>query len=109
MASDQTKSAKAATVKASTAKVTSDKPVKASQKAAKAAAPKPNVFERLMKYFRDVRVEMRRVVWPSREEVIQSSIVVVVALVFFIFYVLIWDTASEYVFITLPTMLFGGK
>ena len=109
MASDQTKSAKAATLKASTAKVTTDKPAKVSQKAAKAAAPKPNVFERLMKYFRDVRVEMRRVVWPSREEVIQSSIVVVVALVFFIFYVLIWDTASEYVFITLPTMLFGGK
>jgi preprotein translocase subunit SecE len=112
MASDQTmpaKSAKTTSAKGGAAKSTSDKPAKASTKVSKAAAPKPNVFERLMKYFRDVRTEMRRVVWPSREEVIQSSVVVVVALVFFIFYVLIWDTASEYIFITLPTMLFGGK
>ena len=109
MASDQTKSAKSAAGKALPAKAAAEKPAKPSQKSMKAAAPQLNVFQRLMKYFRDVRVEMRRVVWPSREEVIQSSIVVVVALVFFIFYVLIWDTASEYVFITLPTMLFGGK
>ena len=108
MASDQTKSAKAVSGKAAVAK-SGDKPVKASSKPSKASAPKPNVFEQLMKYFRDVRVEMRRVVWPNREEVIQSSVVVVVALVFFIFYVLIWDTASEYLFITLPSMLFGGK
>jgi len=104
MAIDQTKSAKSAAGKAS-----SDRPAKASQKSSKAAAPKPNVFERMMKYFRDVRVEMRRVVWPNREEVIQSSVVVVVALAFFIVYMLFWDTISEFIFITLPTQLFGGK
>ena len=104
MASDQTKSAKAAALKA-----TSDKPAKSSPKMSKAASSPPNVFQRLAKYFRDVRSEMRRVVWPTREEVIQSSVVVVVALAFFICYMLIWDTASELLFIDLPTRLFGGK
>ena len=110
MASDSTKSAKAATGKEAAAKG-ADKPVKAPKpsKPSKASAPAPGFFERIGKYFRDVRVEMRRVVWPSREEVIQSSVVVVVALVFFIVYVLIWDIASEWVFIDLPIRLFGGK
>ena len=107
MASDQSKAASAASGKAA-----SDKPAKSSpkpSKPSKAAPAKPNIFERVAKYFRDVRVEMRRVVWPDREEVVQSSIVVVVALVFFIGYVLIWDVASEWVFISLPIQLFGGK
>ncbi len=103
MASDQTKTAKGAD-KASAK--SGAKPVKASA-GKPAKAEKPNLFERIAKYFRDVRVEMQRVVWPGREEIIQSSLVVVVALFFFIIYVVIWDSLSQYLFITLPSLLSG--
>jgi preprotein translocase subunit SecE len=105
MATDQTRTAKGGKqVKASPA----PKPAKASApKPAKAAPAKPSVFERLSKYFRDVRVEMQRVVWPDREEVIQSSLVVVVALAFFIVYVFLWDNVSQFLFITLPGIISG--
>lgn len=45
---------------------------------------KPNVFARLAQYFRDVRSEMKRVVWPQRPEIINSSMVVLVTLIFFV-------------------------
>jgi preprotein translocase subunit SecE len=56
-------------------------------------ADKPGFFARPMQYFRDVRSEMKRVVWPQRPEVINSSIVVIVTLAFFIVFTLIVDTA----------------
>jgi preprotein translocase subunit SecE len=59
------------------------KPVKAS-KSGNGKPSKPNVFARLGQYFRDVRSEMKRVVWPHRPEVINSSMVVIVTLLFFI-------------------------
>ncbi len=65
------------------------------QKASKQpkAAGKPNIFARLGQYLRDVRSEMRRVVWPGRQEVINSSLVVIVALVFFALFTLVVDSA----------------
>jgi preprotein translocase subunit SecE len=47
-------------------------------------AAKPHVGQRLMRYFGDVRAEMRRVVWPSRAEIISSSWIVVITLAIFI-------------------------
>ena len=46
-------------------------------------ASKPNVFQRLSKYFSDVRAELKRVVWPTRPEVVNSSVVVIITLIFF--------------------------
>ena len=71
-------------------KQASDKPVKQ----AKANKPeKPGMFARLGNYFRDVRSEMRRVVWPTRSEVLNSSVVVVTTLLFFIVFI----TAVDFV------------
>jgi preprotein translocase subunit SecE len=111
MATDQTKPAKAADkpTKATAAKPAKASSPKAPPKPSKAVQAKPNVFERIMKYFRDVRVEMQRVVWPDREEVIQSSLVVVVALAFFVVYVFAWDYVSQFLFITLPAMISGTR
>ncbi len=67
------------------------KPAK-TQKAKASKPAKPNVFARLAQYFRDVRSEMKRVVWPQRPEVINSSIVVVVTLVFFVAFTFIVDS-----------------
>ncbi|MDZ4170014.1 MAG: preprotein translocase subunit SecE [Coriobacteriia bacterium] len=64
-------------------------------KPAKAKSPKadkPNLFARLAQYLRDVRSEMKRVVWPDRPEVINSSLVVVVTLLFFVAFTFILDS-----------------
>jgi preprotein translocase subunit SecE len=47
-------------------------------------AAKPSALKRLVRYFNDVKAEMRRVVWPSRTEIINSSWIVVVTLAIFI-------------------------
>lgn len=67
------------------------KPSKAG-KAAKSGKPsRPNIFVRLGSYFRDVRSEMKRVVWPGRPEVLNSSLVVITALVFFSLFIALTD------------------
>jgi preprotein translocase subunit SecE len=55
------------------------------------AARKPNVFQRLSKYFADVRAEFKRVVWPTRPEVVNSSVVVIITLVFFTLFTFLVD------------------
>jgi preprotein translocase subunit SecE len=67
-----------------------------SAKPAKSSKPtKPNVFVRLTGYFRDVRSEMKRVVWPNRSEVINSSVVVVTTLIFFTLFITLTDLVVQ--------------
>ncbi len=74
----------------------SDKPVKTG-KPGKAPAPaKPSAWARLVSYFKDVRAEMKRVVWPTRAEVRSMWVVVIVALLFFIAYIALTDTIVVY-------------
>jgi preprotein translocase subunit SecE len=44
---------------------------------------KPSVFSRIKSYFHNVRLEIKRSTWPTRHEVLNMSIIVVVALLFF--------------------------
>lgn len=59
----------------------------AKDKTAEKAKPKKERF----KFLKDVRSEMKRVTWPSRQEVLRWSVVVVVALLFFGIYVAVLD------------------
>ena len=53
----------------------------------KAAKPKKKRFQ----FLRDVKAEMKRVTWPSRQDVLRWSVVVVAALLFFGVYVAVLD------------------
>ncbi len=65
------------------------KKAEASKAVAKAEKnKKPGFFKRIGNWFGDVKTEMRRVTWPSKEELSQYSVAVIVMLV--IFGVLIW-------------------
>ena len=66
-----------------------------------AKAAKPNVFARLSRYLSDVRAEMRRVVWPSRKEVINSSGIVITTLIIFVILILIYDQIALFIVNTL--------
>jgi preprotein translocase subunit SecE len=68
----------------------------------KGGAPKkPGVFARFGKYLKDVRTELRRVSWPSRNDVVNSSIIVIVTLVFFMAFTFVIDNIASFVFIDL--------
>lgn len=61
--------------------------------APKDAPAKAGIFARLRSYLHDVRLELKRVVWPSRPEILNSSVVVIITLVFFIAFIYLVDTA----------------
>jgi preprotein translocase subunit SecE len=56
------------------------KPSKASAKPSRAAA-KPSERKGIAKFVHDVRIEMKKVTWPTRKDLTQSTIVVIVAVV----------------------------
>lgn len=58
-----------------------------------ATAKKPNIVRRVVDYLRDVRVEMRRVVWPTRSDIVNLSIVVITTLAIFITLIFVFDQA----------------
>jgi preprotein translocase subunit SecE len=40
-------------------------------------------FQAMGQFYRDVRLEMKRVTWPTREEVYQTTVVTVIVVLFF--------------------------
>ncbi len=64
----------------------------AKDKPAKEKAKKPNAFVRFFKrvarYFREMKSELKKVVWPTRQQVVRNTIVVI--LVVLVIGVLIW-------------------
>ena len=65
-------------------------------KPAPAKKNKPSLKEKLGKFFRDYKSELKKVVWPSKKQLINNTIVVIVVVLI----------AS--VFILLLDMLFGS-
>ncbi len=49
----------------------------------------PGFFSRIGKYFRDVKAELKKVVWPTRKQVINNTIVVFVTVL--AFGVVVWS------------------
>ena len=63
------------------AKRPADKPArgKGQQKSRQQARAKPGEKRGLMKFLKDVRIEMGKVTWPTRKDLMQSTLVVLVA------------------------------
>jgi len=55
-----------------------------------------NWFEGVRQFWREVAREMKQVSWPTRTEVVNTTIVVVVAVFFFAFYLFAADLAFTY-------------
>jgi preprotein translocase subunit SecE len=62
-----------------------------------------NIFVRIARYLREVVAEMRKVIWPTRKEMITYTIVVIVFLVFMI--ALVW--ALDFGFAKAVLEIFG--
>jgi preprotein translocase subunit SecE len=55
-------------------------PIKKSSKPVKAlsAKKKPNVLDKSLQFLREVKVELKKVTWPSRKQAIGSTVVVLI-------------------------------
>lgn len=53
--------------------------------------PKRNVLQRILRFFREVRAELRKVAWPNRKELTSYTIVVLVAVAIVAVYVGVID------------------
>ncbi len=61
----------------------------------------PAIWERFMQYIHEVRAELSRVDWPSRPELIASTIVVVAVLIVMTIYMGAWDLLFNKLFLML--------
>ncbi|HIZ55228.1 MAG TPA: preprotein translocase subunit SecE [Firmicutes bacterium] len=41
---------------------------------------KPNIFKRIGKYFRDLKGETKKIVWPTKKQVLNNTIVVLITM-----------------------------
>ena len=65
----------------------------------------PSVIQAIKDYVRDVRVEMNKVSWPSRRELRDSTIVVIVMVIVISIFIGIVDRALSFAFEALIRMV----
>jgi preprotein translocase subunit SecE len=53
-------------------------------------------YKRLTNFLRDVKSELKKVTWPSRPEVTNTTVVVIVATVVIGFYLFFWDLIAAW-------------
>ncbi len=58
--------------------------------------PRANFFERIAQFLHDVRAEMRRVSWPTAKDVKNTTIITVIAVIFFAIYLFGVDQALAF-------------
>jgi len=58
----------------------------------------PTIVERVTRYLREVRVELAKVDWPSRQELTAMTVVVVVVLMAMALYLGLWDLLFSWLF-----------
>lgn len=59
--------------------------------AEKKKAEKKGIWKTIVQFLRDVRIEMKKVIWPSRQEVINYTVVVLVTVTVVSTFVLVMD------------------
>ena len=58
----------------------------------KAVDKKPGLFARMKKYFRDTRSEVKKVVWPSKQQIINNTGVVIACIIIVGVFIGVLDT-----------------
>ena len=72
--------------------------------------PRDNFFERVGSFWRDVRAELKRVTWPTLKEVQHTTVITVIAVIFFAIYLWGVDRILAFVITELESVanrLFG--
>jgi preprotein translocase subunit SecE len=59
-------------------------------------SPKVKWYRRFTSFLREVRAEMKKVTWPSKNEVYSTTVVVIFATIFFGFYLFLMDVVFSW-------------
>ncbi len=54
-------------------------------------------YNRIIPFLREVRAEIKKVTWPSRNEIYNTTLVVIIATIFFGFYLYFMDLIFSFV------------
>jgi preprotein translocase subunit SecE len=68
-------------------------------------SPKERWYKRFFNFLKDVRAELRKVTWPSRVEVTSTTIIVIIAMFFFGFYLFFLDVIFSWVISQIKNLL----
>jgi preprotein translocase subunit SecE len=66
-------------------------------------AEKKKLRERIREYFRNVVAELKRVSWPSRKEIVNSTATVLIFVLFWAVFIGLWDYLFAFVMNTFLT------
>ena len=69
---------------------------------------RPNVIRRLVDFWDEVMVEMRKVTWPDKGQVRQATIASIVLVLFIGAVIALLDVVLQQVLVKLIPSLFGG-
>ena len=83
--------AKESVQEAQAASAKDTKAVTAKKSGKPAKKSKPSVFARIGKWFHDLRVEAKKVVWPTRKQVVNNTLIVIVCIIVVCVVVTIFD------------------
>lgn len=63
---------------------------------AETGTAKKNPFKAIAKYFREVKSEMKKVIWPSRKQVVNNTAVVIAAVVIIGIFIWVLDAVFQF-------------
>ena len=69
------------------------------------SGPRTSAFGRLAQFWRDVRAEMKRVSWPSANDVKNTTIITLIAVIFFAVYLFVVDRIWTFLLTQLNQLL----
>ena len=70
-------------------------------------APRPSAGTRLVAFYHDVIAEMKKVTWPDRPQLIQSTIQIIIFVLVIGAVIALIDIALNALLVKLPQTLFG--
>jgi preprotein translocase subunit SecE len=62
------------------------KPVRAAKKAPQAARTEKNFLEKSVQFLREVKIELKKVTWPTRKQTVGSTVVVIILVMIISFF-----------------------
>ena len=82
---------------------TQAEPEKAKKKAEKNA--KPGIFARASKWFKDMKAELKKVVWPTRKQTINNTLIVLACVVVVAIFIGLFDFIATNAIELITTLL----
>lgn len=76
--------------------------------ATSAEVTRPGVFSRMNTFYHEVVTEMKKVTWPDRAQLQQSTIQILIFVLVIGAIIGLIDLVMQLVLVRLPAMLFGG-